>query len=72
MKSFLVVAQLVGVWHFDVGVVDMWTNDMIQWLSDFRGAELCSFGVPYSFSLGICVCFAGRNFRNSMVNWEVQ
>lgn len=67
MKSCWLVAQLVGVWHFDVSVVATWTNDMIPWLSDFRGAELCFFGVPHSVSLGICVCFAGGNFRNSMV-----
>ena len=52
LKSFLVVAQLASVWFFDVCVMNIWTNDMIQWLT--RGlAELFFYGMPHSTPLGV-------------------
>lgn len=68
LKSFLVVAQAGRLGYFDVCVVDIWTNDMIQWLSGCRWAELCFYGVPHSVPWS--VYYAGRDFRDSVVNWK--
>ena len=65
LKSLLVVAQLASVWFFDVCVMNIWTNDMIQWLT--RGLAELFYGMPHSIPLG--VCFSGRGSEIAGEQW---
>ena len=52
LKSFLEVAQLVGVGYFNACVVGTWTND-IQWLSGCKWTKMCFSEVPCFLPLGV-------------------